>query len=128
MPQETVLNHSEVSSHSGPPTSGKPEVRKESEIDLVELVRLMLQNKFVILKYSLLLAVVTAIAVLIMKPYYAAESSFLPPNSMSSGSSALLGQLGALGMAGSALGGFKDPTLIYIGSLESRAIADELIH
>jgi tyrosine-protein kinase Etk/Wzc len=127
MPQETVLNHSEVSSYSGPPASGPPEVREESDVDLVELIRLMLQNKFVILKFSLGLAVLTAVMVLIMKPYYAGVASFLPPNSMSTGSSALLGQLGALGMAGSALGGFKDPTLIYVGILESRTVADDLI-
>jgi uncharacterized protein involved in exopolysaccharide biosynthesis len=87
----------------------------------------MLQNKFVILKFSLVLAVLTAIVVLIMKPYYAGVSSFLAPNSMSTGSSALLGQLGALGMAGAALGGLKDPTLIYVGILESRTVADDLI-
>jgi uncharacterized protein involved in exopolysaccharide biosynthesis len=87
----------------------------------------MLQNKFVILKFSLVLAVLTAIVVLIITPYYAGVSSFLPPNSMSTGSSALLGQLGALGMAGAALGGLKDPTLIYVGILESRTVTDDLI-
>jgi len=102
-------------------------VREESEIDLVELIRVLLQNKFVILKFSLVPAVLTAIVVLIMNPYYAGVSSFLPPNSMSTGASALLGQLGALGMAGAALGGFKDPTLIYVGVLESRTVADDLI-
>ena len=30
-------------------------------------------------------------------------------------------------MAGSALGGIKDPTLIYVGVLESRTVADDLI-
>ena len=31
-------------------------------------------------------------------------------------------------MAGSALGGLKDPTLIYVRVLESRTVADDLIH
>jgi tyrosine-protein kinase Etk/Wzc len=132
MPQETVLNHSEISSHSepptsGPPPSGPPEVRGESELDLLDLIRVLLQNKFVILKFSLVPAVLTAIVVLIVKPYYAGVSSFLPPNSMSTGASSLMSQLGVLGMAGGALGGLKDPTLIYVGILQSRTVADDLI-
>lgn len=132
MPQETVLNHSEISSHPRPSKEGalpseSPEVRRESELDLAELIRVLLQNKFVILRFSLVPAVLTAIVLLIMKPYYAGIASFLPPNSMSTGASALLGQLGALGMAGSALGGLKDPSLIYVGVLESRTVADDLI-
>lgn len=132
MPQETVLNHSEISSRSeppasGPPPGGPPEVRGESELDLVELFRVLLQNKFVILKFSLVPALLTAIVVLVMKPYYAGISSFLPPNSMSTGASSLLSQLGVLGMAGGALGGLKDPTLIYVGILQSRTVADDLI-
>src|SRR3954451_360500 len=136
MPQETVLNPSEISSRSGPPPNGPPpsgplpsrapEVREESELDLIELIKVMRKNKFVILKFSLVPAILTAIVLLIMKPYYAGVASFLPPNSMSTGASAILGQLGVLGMAGGALGGLKDPTLIYVGILESRSVADDL--
>jgi capsule polysaccharide export protein KpsE/RkpR len=66
-----------------------------------------------------------------MPPSYTAKATFLPPGSASSGSSALLGQLGQLGAlaeAGGGLGGLKDPSLVYIGILESRTVADELIH
>jgi uncharacterized protein involved in exopolysaccharide biosynthesis len=115
MPQETVLNHSEIFSRSGPPTigplpsgpppTGPPEVREESELDLLELTRVLRKNKFVILKFSLVPAVLTAIVLLIMKPYYAGIASFLPPNSMSTGGSSVLSQHGILGgMAGGALG------------------------
>jgi tyrosine-protein kinase Etk/Wzc len=132
MPQETVLNHPEILSHpglppSGPLPNGLPEVPQESELDLIELIKVMRKNKFVILKFSLVPAILTAIVLLIMKPYYAGIASFLPPNSMSTGASAILGQLGVLGMAGGALGGLKDPTLIYVGILESRSVADDLI-
>jgi tyrosine-protein kinase Etk/Wzc len=132
MPQETVLNHPEILSHpglppSGPLPNGPPEVPQESELDLIELIKVMRKNKFVILKFSLVPAILTAIVLLIMKPYYAGIASFLPPNSMSTGASAILGQLGVLGMAGGALGGLKDPTLIYVGILESRSVADDLI-
>jgi len=123
MMQETVLNH--------PETSARVESTKgaeENEIDLFELVKILLQNKILILKFALVTAVLTAIVLLIKAPYYQAEASFLPPNSMSSGSSsALLGQLGVLGSAGGALSGLKDPTLIYVGILGSRTVADDLI-
>jgi tyrosine-protein kinase Etk/Wzc len=113
----------------GPPPSGPPEVRDESELDLIELIRILRKNKLVIAKFSLVPAVLTAIFLLIMKPYYAGIASFLPPNSMSTGGSSLLSQLGVLGgMAGGALGGLKDPTLIYVGVLQSRTVADDLIH
>src|SRR5437763_10281885 len=134
MPQETVLNHPESLSHSEPSTSGPPprrppELPEESELDLIELIKVMRKNKFVILKFSLVPAVLSAIVLLIMKPYYAGVASFLPPNSMSTGGASLLSQLGIFGgMAGSALGGLKDPTLIYVGVLESRSVADDLIH
>ena len=128
MPQETVLNHPEVYSPSGPPRSGPPEVREESELDLIELIRVLRKNRLVILMFSLVPSVLTAIVLLIMKPYYAGIASFLPPNSMSTGGSSLLSQLGVLGsMAGSAFGGLKDPTLVYVGVLESRTVADDLI-
>ncbi|RSL16403.1 uncharacterized protein involved in exopolysaccharide biosynthesis [Edaphobacter aggregans] len=124
MHEETVLNHPETSARVE--STREPE---EQEIDLLELVRILLQNKILILKFALVTAVITAIVLLIKKPYYQAQATFLPPNSMSTGgSSALLGQLGALGSAGSALSGLKDPTLIYVGILESRTVADDLIH
>jgi uncharacterized protein involved in exopolysaccharide biosynthesis len=45
-----------------------------------------------------------------------------------SGSSSLLGQLGAsLGAASGALTSLKDPTLLYVGMLNSRSVADDLI-
>jgi uncharacterized protein involved in exopolysaccharide biosynthesis len=103
-------------------------VREEPELDLFELIRVLRNNKFVVLAYSLVPAVLTAIVLLIMKPYYAGIASFLPPNSMSTGGSSLLSQLGVLGgVAGGALGGLNSPTLIYVGVLESRTVADELI-
>lgn len=127
MPQESVLHAPETSSKTGLSPSPPFASADESDIDLFELGEFALRDKFLILKFALAAAVITAIVVLIMKPYYTGEASFLPPNSMSTGgSSALLGQLGALGASSSALG-FKDPTLVYVGILGSRTVADDLI-
>jgi tyrosine-protein kinase Etk/Wzc len=100
----------------------------DDEIDLLQLARMVLQGKRVILKFALISATLTAILVLLMKPVYTAEATFLPPNSMSSSSPAsMLGQLGALSGTASALGGLKTPGQIYVGILGSRTVADDLI-
>jgi tyrosine-protein kinase Etk/Wzc len=101
---------------------------EETEIDLSELGRVLLNNKKTVFLFALVFAILTALAMLVMKPTYTAEAEFLPPSPPSSGtslaSSALLGQLGG---AGAALSSLKDPTLLYIGILESRTVADNLI-
>jgi len=65
------------------------------------------------------------------KPSYTAKAVFLPPGSPSSNSAVLIGQLGQLaglaGSSGSLLGGFKDPGAVYIGILQSRTVADDMI-
>ena len=100
----------------------------ENEVDLFEIMKVLRSKRFFILKCALIPALLMIVAVLILRPTYTAETTFLPPNSLTSNStSALLGQIGALGAAGGALGGLKDPTLIYVSMLSSRSIADELI-
>ncbi len=97
-----------------------------------EAIRLLLAHRQLLLIGVLAGAFTGALLVMFMKPTYIATATFLPPGSMSSNSSALLGQLGALsgGAGGLALGGLagiKDPSMIYIGILESRSVADEMI-
>jgi tyrosine-protein kinase Etk/Wzc len=102
--------------------------QEETEIDLSELGRILVKNRKTVFLFALIPAILTALVMLAIKPSYTAEADFLPPNPTSSGtslaSSAILGQLGG---AGAALSGFKDPTLVYIGILGSRTIADDLI-
>jgi tyrosine-protein kinase Etk/Wzc len=99
-----------------------------------QAMRLLLAGRKLILAGILVGGVLAAVGVLLLKPTYTATATFLPPNSTSSNSSALLSQLGALsggglggGSALGAIGGIKDPTLIYIGILESLSVADDLI-
>src|ERR1700679_831948 len=131
MSRESVLNKTEIDSRMAAPSDGPRVLPDESEMSLLEICRVLLREKLFILRFAVVAAVLTEFIVLIMRPYYTGQASFLPPNSMSNGgSSALLGQLGAIGMsaAGSALGGLgKDPSLIYIGVLGSRSVADDLI-
>jgi tyrosine-protein kinase Etk/Wzc len=100
---------------------------RETEIDLSGVSRALLTNRRTVFLFALVPAILTCIVVYLMHPTYTAEATFLPPNSMSSGASilptAVLGQLSGA----SALSAIKDPTLIYIGVLESRAVADNII-
>jgi capsule polysaccharide export protein KpsE/RkpR len=80
-------------------------------------------------KISLLMflgAVLGAILGQTIKVSYTARATFLPPHSQQSTNSMFL-QFEALGGMASSIGGVKDPSLIYIGILESRSVADELI-
>ena len=98
----------------------------KGSIDLIELVRIILLRKIVIAAFVLSLAVVAGIVAFVINPVYTAEATFLPPNSLSAGTSLQSAQFGALGGAGGLLG-IKDPSMIYVGILESRSVADELI-
>jgi tyrosine-protein kinase Etk/Wzc len=65
----------------------------------------------------------------VLKPTYTATAIILPPLQSTSAASALMGQLGSLSGGGglSAGLGLKSPADMYIGILESRTIADNVI-
>jgi tyrosine-protein kinase Etk/Wzc len=91
---------------------------------------MILLRKWLVLLCGLAGLILGVAAALLIKPSFTAKASFLPPSSPSSTSPMLLGQLGQLGGLGGAagaLGGFKDPGAIYIGILESRTVADDMI-
>jgi tyrosine-protein kinase Etk/Wzc len=102
----------------------------ERKFTLIRSLRVILRRKGLVVLCLLTGCILgITVAVLIM-PSYTAKASFLPPTSPSSNSSALmsqLGQLGGLGATAGALGGLKDPGAIYIGILESRTVADDII-
>jgi tyrosine-protein kinase Etk/Wzc len=100
----------------------------EQEIDVLEVVTLLLQEKKTILNFILVSVALAAIGVFfVMRPMYTAEAIFLPPQSAPGSSvSQLASQLGSLGGV-SSFGGLKSPGDIYLGILSSRTIADGLI-
>jgi len=88
----------------------------------LETVRALLLRKGIIVGIALASGILAAVAVLQVKPTYTARATFLPPNSMSASPSMLQSQIGSLGVLG-----LKDPSMIFVGILESRAVADDLI-
>jgi uncharacterized protein involved in exopolysaccharide biosynthesis len=129
MPQETVLNHPQPSTHAGTNTGVMDNASETQEIDLLEVMTLLLRGRKTILRFTLVTVALGAIlAYFVMKPTYTAEATFLPPQSApGSGLSQLASQLGSLGAVGALTGGLKSSGDVYVGILKSRTIADDLI-
>jgi tyrosine-protein kinase Etk/Wzc len=101
----------------------------ESRIDLLTVFAVLAKTKrrVVLLTVGGLLAGI--ILSLVLKPTFTATATILPPQ-QSTSTAALLGQVGSLSSAASLGGGvlgLKSPTDMYIGILESRTIADNVI-
>jgi tyrosine-protein kinase Etk/Wzc len=65
---------------------------------------------------------------MVLKPTFTAEAIILPPQQSTSSVSSLMGQIGMMtGLSGASAFGLKSPADMYIGILESRTIADNLI-
>lgn len=99
---------------------------QSDEIGLLDIAIILAKNKRNILLVTFFAMLVAVGVSLSVSNKYTAKTQVLPPQS-NSGSSALLGQLGALsGLAGGA-SALKNPNDIYIGMLNSRTVADNLI-
>lgn len=93
---------------------------------LLDLLIVLSRRKSFILGAALGAAVLAAVISLLIPNRYTAKAQILPPQGQSS-SAALLGQLSALsGLAGGAVG-VKSPNDLYVGMLNSRTVADEMI-
>jgi tyrosine-protein kinase Etk/Wzc len=108
----------------------QPYVSDKGKLKLTRTVRVILLRKGLVLVCALVGFILGIALALWIKPSYTAKATFLPPSSPSASSSLALSQLGQLGVLGGAaggLGGLKDPGTIYIGILESRTVADDMI-
>src|SRR5271168_4011992 len=110
MLRETVLSHTETTTHAQLASGENGDVSEEQEIDVLDIMTLLLREKKIILKIILATVVLTTLVVfVVVKPMYTADAMFLPPQSApGSGMSQLASQLGSLGTIGS-LGGLKSP-------------------
>jgi tyrosine-protein kinase Etk/Wzc len=100
------------------------------ESKLLRATRLVLLRKWLVCGCALVGFCLGIIVALAIRPSYTAKAVFLPPNNISGSSSMLFAQLGQLaGLSGSAgaLSAMKDPGAIYIGILQSRTVADDII-
>lgn len=123
MSQETLLQHPEI-----PKSDAHARGVEESKIDTVAILLIVLRGKKTILRWMVGAFVLSVVLVVfVMKPTFTAEALFIPPqNSPGSAMTQLAGQLGSLGAAGG-LVGLKSPGDIYLGILQSRTVADDVI-
>jgi len=129
MAQDTLIDPLETSVNAGHEMAeAKQPFGQRLHADLFSVSLLLLREKHVILRFMLGALILTAgIVYLIMKPEYTGQAAFFPPQTPpGSAMSQIAGQLGALGMGG-ALGGLRSTGDIYLGVIESRTIADDLI-
>ena len=98
----------------------------ERGIDLFDIL-LILSDDRKRIAIAVLVAMVLGVAVAyILKPTFTASALILPPQQSQSLASSMMGQLGSLlSLAGG--GAVKTPADLYIGILESRTIADDII-
>ena len=102
----------------------------DDSVDLLGLALVLAAQKRFILLFSFVVALLTAILVLIMPVTYTATTTMLPPQQQESSAMAMLGQLGGLaslaGGGASALG-LKNPDDLYVGLLQSEHVMDGVI-
>jgi uncharacterized protein involved in exopolysaccharide biosynthesis len=101
----------------------------EDVIDLLDILLVLTRRRRRIGVATVAALFAGVIVSLLLKPNFTATAIILPPQQSSSSSSALLGQLGSLASlgGGSAALELKTPADMYVGILQSRTIADNLI-
>lgn len=102
--------------------------RCEDEIDLVEMLRVLVRRRRLILGITAASAVAAVVISLMLPVYYKAETRILPPQDKGTSLAAqLMGQAGGLiALAGGATG-VKSQGELFIGMLESRTVLDRMV-
>lgn len=102
----------------------------ESRIDLLTVFVVLAKTKWRVILMTVGGLTIGIILSCVIRPKYTATAVILPPQQATSTAAILSGQMGSLSSASSLGGGMlglKSPTDMYIGILESRTIADNVI-
>ena len=101
----------------------------DDEISLLDLLIVLAKHKKLVLGMPFVVAVLAAGISFLLPFSYTGITKILPPlQNQSSGTAALLSQLGGgLGGLAGSLAGIRNPNELYIGMLKSRTVADNLI-
>jgi uncharacterized protein involved in exopolysaccharide biosynthesis len=100
------------------------------EVHLLDLLIILSKRRKFIVLFTVSVAILTAITVLLLPSEYTAETLVLPPGQNSSMSSALLGQLSGSSALASAAGaslGLKNPGDMYVSLFHSRTVEDAMV-
>jgi len=103
----------------------------ENRIDLLTLLLILARTKRRVILLTVGGLAVGIVLSLVLRPTFTATATILPPQQSTSSAAALLGQPGGSLSAAAGLGGgvfgLKSPADMYIGILESRTVADNVI-
>lgn len=99
----------------------------QDEIHLLDLLVVLVRHKWLVIGTPIVGGVIALITGLLMTPIFTSTVTVMPPQQQASGVAAMLGQLGGLAGAAGGIAGIKNPNDLYVGILESRTIADNLI-
>lgn len=106
--------------------ASKPEPR---DFDILDVLLVLAARKGLIFLWSAAGLAIAIVVVMLVKPTFTAKALILPPAEEQTGSSALMGQFGALASLaglGSSLG-IKNPIDLYIGILQSQSVSINMI-
>lgn len=105
-----------------------PAVSGTNDMHITDILIPLARQKRIIFGAPLVMAVLALGIGLLIKPTFQSSAALLPPQQQSSSVSSMLGQLGGLASAaGGISGALKNPNDLYVGMLQSRTIADNLI-
>lgn len=105
-----------------------PATEAKEQLHMLDLLVVIARHKWIVVVTTLVVGAAALASALSTPAVFASTTKLLPPQQMqSSGVNAMLGQLGGLAGAAGGLTGMKSPSDIYVGLLESRTIADNLI-
>lgn len=96
-------------------------------VNIQEYISIVIRRKKMILGVFSVVAIAALATSLLLPPTYSSKATLLPPQQQSSSVSALMGQLGGLAGAAGSLAGLKNPNDLYVGMLQSRTVADNII-
>jgi tyrosine-protein kinase Etk/Wzc len=102
----------------------------DGRIDLLAVILILAKTKRRVMLMTVGGLAFGVILGLVLKPKYTATATIIPPQQATSAASTLLGQMGSLSGAtgmGGGMFGLKSPADMYVGILESRTIADNVI-
>lgn len=97
------------------------------EIDLLDILIGLAHHKKWIAGCTIGIGGVALVTSLLMTPIFTSTAKIMPPQQQSSSAAALLGALGGLAGAAGGIAGLKNPNDLYVGMLQSRTVADNLI-
>ena len=104
-----------------------PPVEVQRSLDMFDILFIFARRKWLLIIFALVGAICLFCWSIAQKKLYRADAVMMPPQEQQS-SSALLGQLSALGaLSGMGGGGAKSASDLYIGLLESRTVAQKIV-